>query len=430
MRRRLSPLLLGALLLLPAPGVLAAEGPLRFDEALRLTRERAFAIQATRQRLAVLQAQRQVTAAAQGPTVGIGAGANYRGLFNGLPQQNLDNTTFPLLQAQGPGIDTTLTASQLLFDHSATANGVANASDQVAIGELAVQTAEQQALETTALAYVELLQAESLQAVAADGVTQARAHLRFGEARLKAGAGTRADVLQLQARLAQSQDAWLQAQNAVALARLTLGNAMNRPLEAGQAVVAVDRPLRPPLADGDLPAGLARRPEVRSQHLRLTVATRQVAIEEAAFWPTVNASGRATQRNLQQAGVQAGLDLAWPVYDGARAGQRREAARHALEAERVQLALVQQAAELEIRQAELRRREARSRQGAVAEAVTAAAEAYRIVVRRFELGLATVVEVADAQTILLRARQDRIRAATDLVAADVRLRRALGEALF
>lgn len=429
MRRCLSKLLLGAVLLLPGQAAMAADGPLPFDEALRLTKERAFAIQATRQRLAGLQAQRDVTSAAQWPTVGLSAGANYRGLFNGLPQQNLDNTTFPLIQAQGPGVDTSLTATQILFDQSATANLVANASDQVAIGALAVHQAEQQALETTALAYVEVLRAESLEAVASDAVSQARTQVRYGQVRLRAGAGTRADVLQLQAKQAQSDDAWLQARNAVALARLALANAMNQPLDEGRPLAPATRPVRPPVYETDFPGAMARRPDVRSQVLRVGVAERQVTIEQAAFWPTVNANGRATQRNLQQAGVLAGVEVAWPVYDGARARSRTAAAQHALAAERLQLDLLQQAADLEIRQADLRRLEAQARKGTVRQAVTAAQEAYRIVVRRFELGLATVVEVADAQATLIRARQDEIRAAYDLLAADVRLRRALGEDL-
>jgi outer membrane protein TolC len=429
MQRSLIRFLLAAAFVLPGQGALAADGPLRLDDALRATKERAFAVQALRSRLSGLQAQREVAGAAQWPTVGLSAGANYRGLFNGLPQQNLDNTTFPLIQAQGPGIDTSLTVSQLIFDQSATANTVANASDQVAIGHLAVMQAEQQALENTAVAYVEVLRAESLQAVASDAVSQARTQLRFGEVRLKAGAGTRADVLQLQARLAQSDDAWLQAQNAVALSRLALANAMNAPLADGQALAAVSRPVRPPVYDTDFPGAMARRPDVRSQRMRLGVAERAVAIEQAGLWPAVNATGRATQRNLMQAGVQAGVEMTWPLYDGSRARQRTEAARHALAAEQVQLEVVRQVADLEIRQADLRRREAQARRTTVQRAVTAAQEAYRIVVRRFELGLATVVEVADAQTTLTRARQDEIRAAYDLLAADVRLRRALGEDL-
>jgi outer membrane protein TolC len=229
--------------------------------------------------------------------------------------------------------------------------------------------------------------------------------------------------------LAQGEDVWLQASNAVALARLTLATAMNQPM-ADQALLSpVTLPQRPGFQDGDIVAAMAQRPDVRSATVRVDVAERQVQIEEAGFWPTVNATGRATQRNFLQAGVQAGVELAWPVYDGSRVRQRAEAARHTLAAERVQLDAVKQVAELEIRQADLRRGEALSRRATVRRAVAAAQEAYRIVVRRFELGLATVVEVGDAQTVLTQARQDEVRAAYDLTIAEVRLRRALGEDL-
>jgi HAE1 family hydrophobic/amphiphilic exporter-1 len=427
MKRRLTGMLLGTCLLLPALPALAADDVLSLDDALRATQERALTVQTSRARVAGLEAQRHVVGAAQWPSLTLGAGANYRGLFNGLPQQNLDNTTgFPLIQAQGPGVDTSLSAAQLLFDQSATAHAVANASDQVAIAQQAVAQAEQLALETTAVAYVDVLRAQSLQAVATDAVSQARTQLRFGEMRLKAGAGTRADVLQLSARLAQTEDALLQARNAVAIARLILANAMNRPLPEAQALEAISLSPLPTLQPADIAAGIARRPDVQGQRVRLDVAARQVQIEQAGFWPTANAIARATQRNLQQAGVQAGLELSWPVYDGSRARQRTAAAEHNLAAEQVLAEATRQAAELEIRTADLRRGEAQARQATGSRAVSAAEEAYRIVVRRFELGLATVVETAAAQTVLIQARQERVRAAHDLTTADLRLRRALG----
>jgi outer membrane protein len=429
MPRCLIGLLLGVTFLLPGLPAAAADDALSLGEAVRLTRARALSIQANRQHLAGLQAQRDVAAAAQLPTVGFSTGANYRGLFNGLPQQNLDNTTFPLIQSQGPGVDTTLSASQLLFDQAATANTVANASDQVAIGQLAVAQAELTAMEATAVAYLEVLRAQSLEAVASDAVSQAQSQLRFGQARLKAGAGTRVDVLQLQARLAQTEDAWLQAQNAVALARLILGNTMNQPLGERPLVALTSLPFRPFWLASDLTVAMGLRPDARSQTLRVGVAERQVQIDEAGLWPTVNATGRATQRNLMQAGVQAGVELTWPVYDGSRVRSRAMAARHALEAERVQFDQMKLTVELEVRQAELRRREAQSRRQTVRRGVAAAQEAYRIVVRRFELGLATVVDVTNAQTVLIQARQDETRALYDLAVAEVRLRRALGEDL-
>ncbi|MNT95961.1 Outer membrane efflux protein [compost metagenome] len=63
---------------------------------------------------------------------------------------------------------------------------------------------------------------------------------------------------------------------------------------------------------------------------------------------------------------------------------------------------------------------------ALQEALTAAQEAYRLATSRFEVGLATNMELRDVQTTLVQTENNLLQAETDWREAEVRLARAMG----
>lgn len=426
--RRCPPLAAALLALLVTPAW-AQSGPLTLTQAVALARSQTFTVQAGRERLASLRAQQEAVAAALYPQVGLRASTSYLQFLGGVAPGVSGGAASATALVPGLGFDTTLSASQLLFDGGSTASSVAVASDQAAVGQLLLAQVEQEAMTLAATGFFQVLRAESLQAVASDAVGQAQEHLRLGTVRLKSGVGTRAEVLDLKAKLANSQDGWLRASNASTLARLSLANAINAPV--------TDRPLAPsatPKAHtGAAGAAVERawqeRPELRAQATRVTIAQQQAEVVRATAWPNVTASGRLSQRNLGTFGAYAGVDLGWPVYDAARIGNRVTAFEAEAAAEQAQLNQLKQNVELEVRQALLTRDEARARLATAREGLAAAEEAYRIIVRRFELGLASPIELTDGHNTLLQARQNQVQATYDLSIAEVRLARAIGEDL-
>lgn len=421
-----------------APAVLAQTSPsggaaLGLADAVLLARDNSLAAQLQRERLASTEAQRRVTVAGALPTLSVQSSANYNELPASSPLASLFGggaggsggglVGFP---AQGATLDTTISANQVLFDAFATRDTIQIADLQGTIGGLAVEQAEQEAMLNAAVAYFQVLRTEGLADVAQRAVVQAGNHLRLGQVRLKAGTGTRAEVLQLRAQVAQAQGGLIQAKNGVNVARLALANAVNapvgqRPLQADPRVPAVDVDL-----ERDLAQALARRQEVKQANLKREIDETRVSLESRALWPTLAATTRYSQRGLNEGQFLAGVNFNWNAFDSFRTRNRMEAAQQEAQADRVQIEQARQGIALEVRQQAQNREDAQARIATAREGLAAAQEAYRIAVTRFEAGLSTYVELTDAQTTLTQARNTFVQAANDFHVAQIRLARALG----
>jgi outer membrane protein TolC len=123
---------------------------------------------------------------------------------------------------------------------------------------------------------------------------------------------------------------------------------------------------------------------------------------------------------------EAGVSVTWQVFDGGRARAERTAA--AAQA----TALTRRRDEFDgVLGVELRQRRGdvdagRAAVDASAELVTAATELRRVLEERFRAGVATSMEVLDAQTSLLEAELERTRLMAALRISEVRLVRAVG----
>jgi len=411
-----------------AQGSADAQATLDLADAILIARDNSLAAQQNRQQLKVTEADRAVAVSSVLPSVNLQTTANYNklpaseaaafggGAFGGV-------VGFP---SSGTAVDTTISAQQVIFDAFATRDTLAIYDQQLRIGALAVQQAEQEAMANTAVAYFDVLRAEGLAGVSADGVKQAQEHLHLGELRLKAGTGTRAEVLQLRAQLANAQGNLTQARNQVNIARLNLANLLNapvgdRPLAGSPAVPALPVDLA-----HDLAPGVERRPEVQ-QLLAKTVADQtRVSQESRALWPNLTAVGQYSQRDLNEGSFTAGLRLQWSLFDSFKVRNRMESALDAARVDQIQAEQTRQRVALEIRQQYQTREEARTRILSAREGLASAQEAYRLAVKRYQVGIATTFEVTDVQNTLVQSGNNYVQALNDLRTAEVRLAKALG----
>lgn len=413
---------------LAAPVAAQPSDALTLFEAIQLAKANSLAAQASRQSINVTEAERAVTVANVLPTVGLRTSANYQELpgasaraFGGGAFGNI--VGFP---ATGAYVDSTVSAQQTIFDAFATRDQLAIIEDNLTMGKLAALQAEQDAMQAAAVAYFDVLRAEGLANVAAEAVRQASEHMRLGELRLKAGTGTRAEVLQQRAQLANAQGQLTQARNAVNLARLTLANALNapvgdRPLAGDPAVPA----LQVDLAKGLKPA-IARRTEVKQLEAKQHAEETRVSLESRALWPNLAASGSYAQRNLSEGQWQAGVTLNWTIFDSFRVRNRMASALEQARVTKLQAEQTRQRVALEIRQQYQSRLEAEQRVGTAREGLASAQEAYRLALKRYQVGIATSFEVTDVQTTMIQSSNNYVQAVNDLRASEVRLARALG----
>lgn len=388
----------------------AQEGALTLSTALRQAEQGALSAQTAQARVGSAEALARAARAPLTPNVTLSASPGIQA---------------PLGSAPGLALTGNVTGSQLLYDGGGlkAASRVAETGAQVA--SVSAEQAAEDAMLTAGVAYFQVTRAAALVDVDRAGVQQAQEHLQLGNKRLRAGTATRAEILQLQARLANAQDTLLQNQNALAVARLNLDVALNmelgdRPLDASASVA-----LTPAEAKGSDAEALARRQDVRSQALRIEQDAQRASLERAGRRPSISAVGRVGPQTVGPASAFAGVSLSWNAVDGGRADARRQAAAADEAADRLQADQIAQAARLDIRQQRLTRDQASTRLKSARQALAAADEALRIAHHRYALGLSTSIELTDIEATRTQAAVNLAQADADNQIATLRLRRAL-----
>ncbi len=142
--------------------------------------------------------------------------------------------------------------------------------------------------------------------------------------------------------------------------------------------------------------------------------------------PPGSPSTRACQNNGWFADRTFGVQVSWPLFDGLRAKGNIDLAQAQERVARLQLAQERELVAVERARARAEFTRAEAAFEAQRQNVTEADEAFRIASLRFERGLATQLEVSDAQLLLLTARTNAARATIDYYLAAAELARARG----
>ena len=175
-----------------------------------------------------------------------------------------------------------------------------------------------------------------------------------------------------------------------------------------------------------------QRPDVQAQQQALQVAKRQVAVARAKLLPTADVEG-----NYYTERVGAAADVDWdvlltvdvPIFQGGQAvGAWREAASKARQAQ-WRAAQVARSARLDIEQAHTELAAALEQHAALAQALQAAEDNYRLQAADYRLNLVSNLDVLQALQALEDARRETLHAYYEAKRLFWRLRVATGEGL-
>jgi len=195
-------------------------------------------------------------------------------------------------------------------------------------------------------------------------------------------------------------------------------------------------PLDPAILANGAVEARANRPERKSLAFRIVAAEERVASASAGSLPVLTAAGGydVSRPNLKIFPIQdkwtpswdIGVNVRWSLFDGGRVrAETAEAAANRRVAE-ARLRDFDAGVEVEVRQRTAELTSAVAAIDAAGVGVKAAAEARRVIAERFSAGVATNMDVLDAQTALLQAELDLTRARASAQLANARLQRALG----
>jgi NodT family efflux transporter outer membrane factor (OMF) lipoprotein len=250
------------------------------------------------------------------------------------------------------------------------------------------------------------------------------------------GAASKSDVLSQQAQLAQAQAVVPGLEKALAQAQHRLAVLAGRtPDDASVPDFALEHFTLPTELPVTVPAKLVRqRPDVQAAEAQLHQATAAVGVATANLLPQLNLTGTIGSESLTSGGLfgagtgtwSAGASLLQPLFHGGELRYKRRAAVADLERadalyRQTVLAALQEVADA-LRALEADARDLRAQ----VEAERAAANAFEIAKKQFQVGGISYVAVLNAQRLFLEARQSRVQAQAARYSDSAALFQALG----
>ncbi|MBI4265861.1 MAG: TolC family protein [Acidobacteria bacterium] len=269
-------------------------------------------------------------------------------------------------------------------------------------------------------------------------VTRAEAHLADVRERLGAGLVPPNDVASAEAQQSRQRMLLIEARNQRDMSSAELARLIDvdllQPLEPDTGLeLAAPSTLA---LEALVMEARAMRNERRALQFRVEAAELQRDAARGGTRPAVSVTGgfdyaRPNPRIFPRAdrwddSWDAGVSVAWSLWDGGRARAEAAQAAGAAAAAGQRLEEFDSLVALEVRQRLLEIDSGRAAVAAAADGVRAATEARRVVGERYQAGVITQTEILDADVALLQAELDRTRALAAVRLAEARLARALG----
>jgi outer membrane protein TolC len=309
--------------------------------------------------------------------------------------------------------------------------------------ELTERAAELTASSNARILYYSWSRARLNLVVAQAALENAKLHLSDAKAELAAGKASQADVMGVQAELAQTDLLVTRATNAVALEEDRLRTALHDPgsraYEIGETLLADLAPMSGEDSfNGLLEEAIHQRYELRS----ITETAQGLHLEAQAskfdMLPKLNAIGNAQYANPnprwfppppdgEWKGTWAvGGALTWSATDVVLGGTNGTAAESRAQSAEAQALQMRDGIRDEVMQGWQGVRESEIAIKSTQESLAAAEESYRVRRALFRAERATSTELTDSENALTRARFESVNARIDLRIARVRLAHAVG----
>jgi outer membrane protein len=436
--------LLASLVALFLPAVLAAQAPaagaplrLSFADAVRVASSEAPSVALAALRSDEAYARVRQARAALLPSLSV-AGVWLNRDFN---TQSLGIPFPPQFALPNPvpafnNYDARVSAAQTLFDWSSVARiRAAGAQADGSRAERGV-TVEGTAL-TAGLAYLRAVRAQAVVAARRADSTIAAELVGLAEAQKAAGVSAAIDVTRARTQLVTAEGLLLVAGNQLDRARIDLTRALGidpaTPLAFTDTLTATLGAAEVPATrDSAVAAGLANRPDLRAELARAGAARQTGAAIRAERLPRLEVAADYGVNGLTVPGGIATRDLALqvsvPILDGFRREARLAEQDAVVRESQVRERDLRQQIAADVDGALLDLHSAEAQQAVASERLRLAADELAQSRERFKAGVAGNIEVIDAQSNLIRARDTDIDARFAAASARVSLARAAGVA--
>ena len=306
------------------------------------------------------------------------------------------------------------------------------ARTNVEVATLDSETTKMDTMAVVGLAYLEALRAQKAVDARLADAKLSKALLRLSVERKAAGMATRLDVTRARVQFENEKQRMLVAKNAKERARLNLSRAIGLAFEV--ELVLTDRltltEVAPQTIRDAIHVAKENRVELKAQKKRKRLAELTLSSVTMERLPSLTGSGDVgvignqpadalTTDNLQ---IMASI----PIFDGGQWEGRVSESRSLVRQEDIRTRDIEYQVALEVRDALLTLGSTRRQVGVARKGLRLAIQELHLARQRFAVGVATNIEVTDAQTSVAQARDNLIEALFNFNASRVDLARAQG----
>jgi TolC family type I secretion outer membrane protein len=348
-----------------------------------------------------------------------------------LPTFVLPGAPAPLALGVNDNIIATVSARQALFT-SGRVQALVSRSEALYDADIArLASTEADVARQTREAYYSVLLAGSLVTSSEKNLTAAQSQLNDAQARFSAGTAAKFDVLRAQTSVSQAQQNLTQSRNQVELARVQLDRVMGMPLDS---VYTLTDPGLAPVPTDQLPTLIEtaekQRSEILAARSQLAAYKAGIKVARSGYGPEVDLqAGYQYVENQNPEAVStwtAGVGISWSIFDGGQTKANVLQAKALTQEAQANLKDTTESIEQDVRTQYLNLQTARQTIDTANTLLAQATEAYDVAVVRYDSGVGTATEQADALAQLTSARTSLDQARFNYNTAYARLQRALG----
>ena len=409
----------------PEIGGTAKQEVLRLEDAVRIALENHPRLKGARERIGAQQAVLGQSLAAYYPVIS----------FNNFYRSSLSSGTTTVAEKGFDFFSSSANFDMTLYDFGKREGTVQSARESLEATRHAFRTSANEVVLGVKEAYYGYLQASALVRVREETVKDRELLVRQAQGFYEVGTRPKIDVARAESNLFNARADLIAAQNAVKVAWAALKNAMgvrDYPEQRLAEELAIT-PVPVSLAQAKETA-FASRPELRDFESQRKAQDQKIAAARRGHLPDVLFDANYGRRNTSRGGNTFPLQETWtvqlslnfPIFTGFSTAYKVEEALRNYHTVRAQEQEKKQQVALEVEQSYLKLTEAEERIKATEAAVRAAKENLDLANGRYQVGVGSIIEITEAQTLHTDAQTNHIRSLYDYKIAEAQLIKATG----
>ena len=289
-------------------------------------------------------------------------------------------------------------------------------------------------------AFFSVIMAEKSKELAEESEQMAKMHYDQVQAMLNAGTSTKADLLRSAVEVANYKVSIIQAQNSIDISKDNFNNVLGRDLllpvdlknegfnGTVESIVGYDELLK---------LAFKNRPEWLQFLWLMGIGEDSIDLARTGALPNVTVSGQAGKRATNDSVISTDVNswavtgaVAWTLFDGFGTWNRVKEAAENYEAQKDKEVQLRNNITLEVRNAYLNLIAALEVVKANQAAVDSAQESFQVYTSRYKAGVATNIDVIDAQVALTQALYNQLKALFAVETSKAKLNQVTGSKLY